>query len=307
MSRRVDPYSLRLFLTVAQEGSIARAAEREHIAPSALSRRIADLEQALGAPLLVRSPRGIKLTDAGEIALSRGTRLESELNALAREVQARSGTLSGTLRVLATPSAIVGYLPERLRAFRDGYPAVDVALQECSTQEVVRGCLDDRADVGIGMRTEAPSGVESWFFCNDPFIVVLPRGHPSARRQAMTLAELAAHPLISIQAGGSLDRTLRAKASEAGLKLDVRVVVTSFDAVCRMVEVGLGIAVLPQGAASAYAGTDKFVRRTLAEDWSQRELRLYALRKTPRLPSADAFMTVMRGEPSQTAMPPAPP
>jgi DNA-binding transcriptional LysR family regulator len=169
LSRRVDPYSLRLFLTAAREGSLARAAEKEHIATSALSRRIADLEQVLGAPLVVRSPRGITLTEAGRIVLARGTQLEAELQSLARDVQAQAGHLSGTLRVVANPSAIVGYLPERLRAFREDYPAIDVALQECSSQEVVRACLDDQADVGIGVKVDVPAGIETWFFGHRQF------------------------------------------------------------------------------------------------------------------------------------------
>jgi len=304
MSRLIDPYSLRLFTTVAREGSLGRAAQKEHIAPSALSRRMAELERVLGAPLMVRSPRGISLTEAGQVVLDRGARIEAELGSLARDVQARSGQLSGTLRVLANLSSIVGYLPEHLQAFRASYPAIDVALQECSSQEVIRGCLDDRADLGIGVRMEVPAGIESWFFCYDPFIVILPRGHVAAQRQALGLAEVLAHPVIGIQSGGSLSTTLQAKAAEAGLPLNIPVSVNSFDAACRMVEAGLGITILPQGATSAYAGSDRFVCRTLAEDWSRRELRLYALRKTPRLPSVDAFVTALRGQPSKSAMPP---
>jgi DNA-binding transcriptional LysR family regulator len=295
LALRVDPYSLRLFLSAAREGSLARAAEKEHIATSALSRRIADLEQVLGAPLFVRSPRGIALTEAGRIALDRGTQIEADLQSLAREIQAQTGQLSGTLRVVANASAIVGYLPERLRAFRAEYPAIDVALQECSSQEVVRACLDDQADIGIGVAIEVPTGIEAWFFARDPLMVVLPRGHDAARKQSLTLAEVVAHPMVTIQSGGSLDRLIRAKAAESDLPLDICVSVNSFDAVCRMVEAGLGIAIIPKSAASAYAGTSRFVRRALAEPWGERDLHLYALRKTPRLPAMEAFIGVMRG------------
>jgi len=75
MGRGIDPYSLRLFLAAAREGSIARAASTEHIAASALSRRIADLEHAFGVPLFVRSSHGIALTEAGKVVLARGGKL----------------------------------------------------------------------------------------------------------------------------------------------------------------------------------------------------------------------------------------
>src|SRR3546814_13692182 len=82
MTRSIDAYSLRLFLAVATEGSIARGAAKEHIAASALSRRLSELEHALGVALFVRSHRGIQLTGAGQLVLERGTKIESELRQL---------------------------------------------------------------------------------------------------------------------------------------------------------------------------------------------------------------------------------
>ena len=84
---RIDPVSLQLFLAVVRERSIKRAAEAEHIAQSALSRRMADLEHALGVPLLMRSPMGVQLTEAGERANALGQRLNDDLEAFVREVQ----------------------------------------------------------------------------------------------------------------------------------------------------------------------------------------------------------------------------
>lgn len=302
MARLIDPYTLRLFVSVAREGSIARAAEAEHIAASALSRRIAELERQLRTPLVVRSAHGVALTEAGRVVLDRSARIEGELAALAREVQAKSGQVAGTLRVSANLSAIVGHLPELLRSFRAEFTAVDIALRESSSQDVLRACLDDDADVGIGVRLEAPPSIESWFFRYDPFVVILPRGHPAAQRRALGLAEVLAHPLIAIQSGGSLSTILHTKSAAAGLTLDIPVAVNSFDAACRMVEAGLGLTILPQSALSAYAGSGRFEQRTLAEDWSHRELRIYAPKKTPRLPSVDAFLAALRAEASNSAM-----
>ena len=113
---RLDVYSIRLLVAAAQEGSIARAAEREHIAASALSRRLADLEHALGVALLIRSARGIELTDAGRSVFERGMRMEQDLRDLVKDIWALSGSIIGTVRLSANASAIVGFLPERLRA-----------------------------------------------------------------------------------------------------------------------------------------------------------------------------------------------
>jgi DNA-binding transcriptional LysR family regulator len=294
MARWIDPYSIRLFVSAAREGSIARAAAKEHIAPSALSRRIVDLEHAFGASLFVRSSRGIALTEAGQIAFARGTQIDEDLQSLVREVQARSGQVCGTLRLFANHSTVVGFLPERLRAFCATYPLVEVALQERVTEEVVRACLDDRADVGVGVAMNVPGGLESWHFANDPLMVVLPPGHELAKRRALRFSEVLAHPLVSVQSGGALDRLLHDRAAASNIAIKISVSVNSFDAVCRMVEAGLGVAVVPTSAASAYAGTRHFVRRALDEAWVDRELRLYALQKKPRLRAVDALITALR-------------
>jgi DNA-binding transcriptional LysR family regulator len=295
MPRRIDPYSLRLFAATAREGSIARAAAIECIAASALSRRLSELENIFGTPLFVRSPRGITLTEAGQIAFSRAAQIDGELQSLVREVQAGSGQVCGTVRLFANASAVVGFLPERLKAFCVEYPLVEIALQERTSSAVVRACLDDLADVGVGAETNVSSGVESWHFANDPLMLVLPAGHELARRPGISFAEILAYPLVGVQQGGALDRLLRERAAALRIAMNVSVSVNSFDGVCRMVEAGLGVAVIPNSAASAYAGTGRFERRALDEPWSsRRELRLYAPRKSPRLAAVGALISALR-------------
>ena len=295
MTRRIDAYSLRLFVSTARAGSIVRGAELEHIAPSALSRRITDLEHAFGTALFVRSPRGIALTDAGRLVLARGERIDEDLQSLAREVQLEGGEMRGTVRLYANMSAVIGFLPERLRAFMAAHPRVEVSLHEEDTRDVIRACLDDRADVGVGVETPVPAGLDAWRFALDPLQVVLPLGHALARRKTLAFAELLAHPLIGIHRGGALDRALHERAQALQQCFTPAVWVSSFDAVCRMVEAGLGIAVVPQSAAAAYAGSPRFARRPLAETWAQRELHLYALRKTPRPRPVAALIDALRG------------
>ena len=294
MPRRFDHYNLQLFVTAAEEGSIARAAAKENIAPSALSRRIADLEHAFGLPLFVRSAHGIALTEAGQVAHERARHLESGLESLIRDVQCLSGVVSGQVRLVANASSVIGFLPERLKSFSAEYPRVSIALEERLSREVLRACLDDVADVGVAVVESVPSGLDSWHFADDPLMVVLPRDHPLSVQEAVAFREVVEYPLVGIQTGGALDRTLRDRAAAARLELHVAVTVNSFDAVCRMVEAGLGIAVVPRSAAAAYAGSNQFERRPLAEPWVGRELRLIAMRKNPRSPAVAALIDVLK-------------
>ena len=295
MPRRIDSYSVRLFVSAARAGSIVRAAALENIAPSALSRRLADLEHAFDTPLLVRSPRGITLTEAGQLVLARGERIDTELQALLREVQSQGGEVRGTVRLHANMSSVIGFLPERLQRFMAAHPAVTVSLHEADTRHVVRACLDDRADVGVGVEVPLPAGLDAWRFASDPLQVVVPLDHPLAGRKKISFALALAHPLVGIHAGGALDRSLAERAEAVGKRFEPTVSVSSFDAACRMVEAGLGIAVMPRSAAAAYAGSERFVRRPLDESWAGRILNVYAMRKTPQPRAVAALIDSLKG------------
>jgi DNA-binding transcriptional LysR family regulator len=298
---RIDPFSLQLLVAVAREGAISRAAAKVHIAPSALSRRLADLEHALGAPLLVRSALGVELTEAGHRVVARAHELEQLLAALAQDVQALQGVVSGRVRLFANASAVIGFLPERLRRFAADFPQVTVELEERLSSEVVRACLDDLADLGVAAVDTTSSGLETATFARDPLRVVLPKGHPLATAPTLSFQEVLGQPLVCVQHGGALDRLLRERAAAAHATLQVAVTVNSFDAVCRMVEAGLGIAVVPQSAAKAYAGSGLFELRPLTEPWAERELTLMALRKTPRRAAVQALYDALRAGPSHLA------
>ena len=295
LSRRIDPFSLKLFVAAAQAGSIVRAAEQQHIAASALSRRLADLEHAFGTPLLVRSPKGIALTQAGELVFARGLKIDQDLQALVREVQTEGQAMRGTVRLYANMSAVIGFLPERLQRFLQSYPGVTVSLHEEDTRDVIRACLDDRADVGIGVETAVPSGMESRHFASDPLTVVLPATHALCASSSIRFAQALEHPLIGVHQGGALDRSLHERAESIHRQFAPSMSVSSFDAVCRMVEAGLGISVIPQSAAAAYAGSAQFVRRPLDETWAARNLSLYTLRRAPQPRATQALLDSLQG------------
>jgi DNA-binding transcriptional LysR family regulator len=292
--RRIDPYTLRLLVSVADARSIARAAAKEHIAPSGLSRRIADLESALRVPLLVRSPHGIALTEAGAVAVRHASDIQENLQALVREVQAHAGRVAGTVRFYACPAALVGHLPERLKAFLAQHREVRITLHDAGADEVIRACLDDRADVGVSEAADAPGTVESWYFASDPLMVALPAGHNLARQTKLRLAEVLPHPIVVVHPGGHIDRLLREHASKEARAVREAFGVNSFEAASRIVEAGLGLAVIPRRAAEIFTAKLCVVIRPLKEGWARNEQRVYALRKSPRPRAVAALIEALR-------------
>lgn len=291
--RRIDPYTLKLLVSVAQARSIARAAVKEHIAPSALSRRIADLEQALRVPLLVRSPTGISLTEAGAVAVRRASGIQENLQLLVRDVQRHAGRIAGTVRLHASPAAIVGHLPERLKAFIDEHRDVRVTLQESHAEELMRACMDGRADVGVGECMAAPGTIESRYFAHDPLVVELPADHPLEKKSRLRLADVLAYPQVIVHPGGHIDNLIRKHAVLRNLTVKDSVAVGSYDAGCRMVEAGFGLAVKPKRAAEIFASKLRLVTRPLKESWAGNEQNVYSLRQTPRPPAVSALIEAL--------------
>ena len=148
-ARRIDLTSLQLFVAVCELGSIGRAAEREFIAASAVSKRLSDLEATLGAPLLYRHTRGVDLTPAGESLLHHARSVLFSLEKMQGELSEYADGVRGHVRVHASISAIVQFLPEDLGAFIRQHGEVKIDLEEHLSSEVVRAVQEGAADLGI--------------------------------------------------------------------------------------------------------------------------------------------------------------
>lgn len=290
---KIDAYNLRLFEALVRAGSIARAAEAENIAASALSRRLAELEEILRTALFIRSPRGLVLTPAGTILLKRAELINREVNQLVREAwnMSDSTEVRGFVRLWSNPSGLIGYLPELLRSFTEQFPLVDIDLTEDDTRQVMRACLHDEADVGIAVSYEVPAGLESWHFVDDDIKVICPQDHPLvALSRTITLADVVTYPLLTVRLGGFLDTVIRERSRLIGEDIQPRLTVSSIDAACRLIEVGMGIGLLPRSMLRSYAGSSHFAALPLADPWAVRNLSIFAARQAARPRAVQALI-----------------
>lgn len=298
MKLRLDSYTLHLFVAVARTGSIAQAAREAHISPSALSRRIADLEELLRTPVFSRSPRGLELTDAGRFVLGHAERIHGDIETLVRDVwNLGEGELRGHIRLHTNPAALIGALPERLRVFSERHPGVTMSIVEDDTHRVLRACLDDEADVGVGVSMATSPGLTQWPFVPDAIHAVYPREHALARvRGTLTFSQMLAYPLIGYRVGGALDSLMQTQARQLVAGFAPTVTVGSFDAICRMIEAGMGVALMPASALRAYAGSPHFGSRPLQDTWARaRALDIYAMKREPQSPAVLALIAVLQG------------
>ncbi|TFZ04309.1 LysR family transcriptional regulator [Ramlibacter rhizophilus] len=273
---RLDLVSLSLFNLVARTGSISRGAELAHLALGAASKRISDLEAAVGAPLLERHSRGVKLTPAGEALHRHAQKILNDVDQLAADLSDHARGVTGVVRLWANTSAVTQFLPADLAAFAALQPGIRIELNEADSREIVLAVLDGRAELGIFAERTPALGLQTLVYREDRLVLVVPPGHALAARRRVSFADAAGYEFVSLSQGTSLAQRLSLEARQAGQALRIRIHVRSFDAMCQMVAAGLGIAVLPAAAVQPLVKALGLRKLELAEPWVNRQLILGA-------------------------------
>ena len=271
---KLDPVSLRLFVAVMEESAIARAAAREHIAASAASRRLAELEDTLQVELFNRSNRGTEPTPAAFALLNLARGVLNDLDGIATQMRDYGAGVRGHVRVVANISAITQFLPAELQSFMAAHPQVQVQLQEQISTSVAHSVAENAADVGILNHGSYGEEVTLLPYREDELVVAVPASHALARRRSLKFADILPFDIVGMHPGSAINNLLMRHASEHEIPLKLRIQVTSYDAQCLMVAAGLGVGVLPLGSAQIYRGALALRTIALAEPWAKRKLSL---------------------------------
>jgi DNA-binding transcriptional LysR family regulator len=271
---RFDLRDLELFVAVAEAGSIAKAAEQCHTVASAISKRLSDLEAGYGTALLVRSSKGVAPTPAGVALLARARGVLHQAGQLDRELRDYSSGIRGQVRVFANISAIVEFLPSALASFLSAHPGIQVHLEEHVSSAVIRAVADNTADLGIV--SERPAGDDLMLipFREDELVLIVQSGHPLALRGRIDFHEALDSDFVGLHSNSSLHYRLLRAAADAERSLNLRIQVTSFDAVCAMVAAGLGVGVVPRAATTPYTASLGLAALALNDAWAKRRLHL---------------------------------
>ncbi|WP_119966730.1 LysR family transcriptional regulator [Simplicispira lacusdiani] len=276
-ARRIDLTSLQLFVAVCELGSIGRAAQQEFIAASAVSKRLSDLETAVDTALLYRHSRGVTLTPAGESLLHHARTVLFGLERMQGELSEYAEGVRGHVRVHANISAIVQFLPEDLGAFARAHSQVKIDLQEHLSPDVLHAVQEGAADLGIcNTGGNGALALQSRPYRSDRLMLIVPTGHALSTRSAINFEEILDWDIVGLHANSSISLAMRAAAASAGRPLRQRIQVTGLDAMCRMIDNGLGVGLLPDRAFALMHGVGRLAAVPLQDAWAHRELRLVA-------------------------------
>jgi DNA-binding transcriptional LysR family regulator len=288
---RLDLTTLNLFIAVAEEASLAKAAEREHMVASAISKRLADIEADLNIRLFERKPNGMFLTSAGSAFLRHARLIMRNVAELQAELKDFSVGVRGTIRVLANATAIMCHLPESLKTFLDHYPKVRVELDESTTYNTLRAIAHNAADIGIYVDVVVPTDLTSFVYRNDRLGILVPTGHALANRASVTFADTVDFNYVGAPKGSSIDTALLHASNALGVSLKTNIRTAGFEAISSLVAAGLGIAVVPHSVAAIYERSKGVTVLKLDERWAERRL-MVCIRSVDSLsPAAATFLT----------------
>ncbi|MFS2161526.1 LysR family transcriptional regulator [Pseudomonas sp. Pseusp122] len=278
-----DLADLRLFIHIGESPSLTQGARRAFLSPAAASARIKALEGQLDTRLLYRDSRGVELTPAGQQLLKHARLIMRQVDYLKSEFTHYGTDSAGHIRIFANTTAVTEFLPEVLAGFLAKRPGVTVDLQERLSRDIVRGVLDGSTDMGIIAGPVEAAGLQVMHFSTDRLVLTVPAGHELAKLEQVTLKQTLAYQHIGLHEGSTLLSFLRDHVERIGEQLSLRIQVSSFEAICRMVEAGVGIGIIPESAAIRHSRTMELVTIQLDESWAVRE-RSILVRELDALP-----------------------
>jgi len=266
-----DLIDLRLFVAIAEAKNLTRGAERVHLAASSASHRMRLLEASIGTPLLLREPRGVSLTRAGEALLRHARQVFAQLEQMHADLTPYAKGVRGHVSLWANTHATHTFLPDSLSSFLQRHPQVSISLEEHTSPQVLMAVARGEVEVGVVAGTIADAEVELIPYRADRLVLIAPADHPLAASASSLFAQVLDYPFVMLHSGSAIHTFTMNAAAALGRHLEVRIQVRSFEAVCRMVSAGVGIGLVPRSAVTAGA---QLAVIELEEPWAQRDLKV---------------------------------
>lgn len=286
---RFDLTDLRLFLAVAEAGSITHGAGDVGLSLAAASERLRDMELDGGVQLLERGRRGVATTAAGEALAHHARLILRQMAQMRGELGEHASALRAVVRLAANTVAVAEFLPPRLAAFMAAHPRVDIDLKERQSPEIAKAVASGFAEIGILSAAVETAGLTLTPFAIDRLVAVLPQGHGLAGNGRLVFAELLNDFFIGL-AGGALQEHIEAQAARLGVRLKMRLRLRSFEAICQLAGAGAGVGIVPETAALRCGRTVPIAIVRLADDWATRHLSLCVRSGEALSPQAEALL-----------------
>lgn len=285
---RLDLATLRLFVSVVDEGSLTAGAELFGISLAAASKRISELESHVGTTLLVRSKKGVVPTAAGHTLKRHAMETVARLEQLCMTMNDFQKGTFGHLSLWANTSAFAHFLPSVLSEYLRRFPQVRVDLEDVLSEDAARAVAQGVTELAVIGENTPTEGLETLVCETDELVLVTGAHHPLVGEGPVNFSAILEHDIVGMNRSTSLIRQIQLMAAAIGKSLNMRVQVRSFDAMCKMVSAGVGVAILPRHSAMPHAPALNLVIQRIDGMWTSRRL-ILAMRSRQSLskPAAD--------------------
>jgi len=242
----VELQQLAMLLAVVDSGGYTQAGKALNISHSAIHRQVRLLEEEIQEETLVRIGRRVEPTEAGRILVNLARRIQNEISGAQRQIGETTQLLSGHLSIGTGSSILVSFLPPILQRYRQEFPGVEVYLMTGTADGVIEDIASGKLDLGIVFNpADVPPGSHGTRYeilYKEEFFWAVGKGHPLARRKRATLREIAQHPLIMLPRTSHIRRTCERLFENAGLKPRVAMELENEEAIEKLIEIDIGIA-----------------------------------------------------------------
>lgn len=288
---------LRYFLAVVRAGSIRGAADALRVAASAVSRQVAELEMECGGALLERLPRGVVPTEAGRIVAEHAQRQADEAELLADRLRRIRGAQDGTVRICCGGGFLTDLLDNGLAGFAALHPGIAYEVSLGATDDILDAVAEGEADLGLAYNPSARPALRSAAVSRQPMAAILPPAHPLARaRRPAPLRSFAAIPAALLPPSHGVRQLLSRVEADGGFQLSGRLETASFELHRRFVLAGMGVAFLPEFAASVELREGRLVATPLTDTLLSHAAAHLMVKAGRTLPEAADRMVAWLGE-----------
>jgi DNA-binding transcriptional LysR family regulator len=250
MVNNISLKHLQTFLSVAEAGSFRKASEKLNLSQPAVTLHINQLELAVGVPLLDRTTRRVSVTFAGRRLHARAEQALTDLTSVVSELRDEAALRRGLISIACVPTIAARLLPNALHKFEQKYPGITVKVHDVVAEQIFAHLINGQVDIGIGPRPLGWREFEFQLITTDPYVVVISRTHPWAKRKSIPLAALAGENFLALLPGSNVRETLNAAMAAQSLKFIPKYEVQHHYTLGGMVEAGLGVTALPSMSVS---------------------------------------------------------
>lgn len=284
MANHFDLTDLQLIVNIGDASSLTRGAEKSHLSLPAASNRVKNLEDHFGTRLFHRNSQGVTLTPSGEAFLRHARQVLRQIEHLRGDIHEYARGIKGQVRMMANTTAMTEFMPGVLSQYLAAHPDVTVELRERLSYLIVKSVSEGSADIGIVAGKPPGSDLEFIPYQEDRLVLVTSQNHALGHLDEVSFADTMSYEYVGLSEWSAIHAFLTQAANSIGHPLRFRVEVSNFETVCRMIEQGVGIGVVPERTAQRYSQRMNIRIVRLSDDWAVRKLNI-CVRSLEQLPS----------------------